>query len=153
MITLIAAMNEKRTLGLNGKMPWHNPEELQHFKNYTMHKTVLMGRKTYEGLPKKLVGRNILIVSRNKKYEDGVTDLNEFLKNYQNTEEELIVAGGGEIYNKSLKYADKIVLSIILKNDVVGDTFFPEIDEDLFEIKKIEKFETFKCITYIRKRK
>lgn len=152
MITLIAAMNEKRTLGLDGKMPWHNPEDLNHFKNYTMHKTILMGRKTVEGLPKLLKGRNLRVVSRSDAYENNIPDLKKFLEENKDTQEEIIVAGGGEIYEAAMPFADKIVLSIILDNEVEGDTFFPEISEDDFEIKTIEKFETFKCITYRRKR-
>ena len=150
MITLVVAINNTRTIGLDGKMPWHNPEDLQHFKNYTMHKTLLMGRKTFEGLPKKLHGRNILVVTRQADYEGAVLDLNNFLETHQNTPEEIIVAGGGEIYQIAMDYAEKIVLSII-DNDVKGDTFFPEIDPTQFEVEETKQYETFKCITYTRK--
>ncbi|HZJ87211.1 MAG TPA: dihydrofolate reductase [Erysipelothrix sp.] len=150
MITLIAAMNKTHTIGLDGKMPWHKPEDLKHFKNYTMGKTVLMGRKTFEGLPTKLKGRNILIVSKNPAYDNRIDDLVSYLKNDQETDE-LIIAGGGEIYRIAIDFADRIVLSLIEDNDVMGDTFFPNIDLEKFELINDEKKETFRLLTYQRK--
>ena len=150
MITLVAAMNNKNTIGLNGQMPWHKPEDLKHFKNYTMGKTVLMGRKTFEGLPGKLRGRHILIVSQNPSYEDRIDDLKNYLENYKE-DEELIVAGGGEVYRQALDYANKIVLSLIDDNDVEGDTFFPEIDANELYLESDEKKDTFRLLTYFRK--
>ncbi|NLW15967.1 MAG: dihydrofolate reductase [Erysipelothrix sp.] len=151
MLTLVVACNKHRTIGLDGKMPWHAPEDLKHFKNYTMGKKVVMGRKTFNGLPKKLIGRDMYIVSRTPQGENSITDFNAFLQENKDTKEEIIIAGGGEIYKMALPFADKIVLSIIKDNDVVGDTFFPEIDTNVFEIESKEIFETFDCITYTRK--
>lgn len=147
MITLIAAMNKHRTLGLNGTMPWRNREELQHFKDYTMNKTVVMGRVTYEGLPKKLEGRNIFVVSRDEKYD--IQDLKRYLEG--DFDEEIVVAGGGEIYKEAIQFADKLVISIIHDNDVIGDTFFPEIDLTVFNKTKSVKFKTFTLEIYKRK--
>lgn len=147
MITLIAAMNKHRTIGLKGVMPWHNKEDLNHFKNYTMHKTLIMGRKTYEGLPKVLQGRNILVVSKDESYD--IKDLPSFLS--QSFDEEIIVAGGGEIYKLAMPFADKLVLSLIHDNDVIGDTFFPEVDMDQFELASKTEFNTFTCFVYRRK--
>lgn len=147
MITLIAAMNKHRTLGLNGTMPWRNKEDLQHFKDYTMNKTVVMGRVTYEGLPKKLEGRNIFVVSRDEKYD--IQDLKRYLEG--DFDEEIVVAGGGEIYKEAIQFADKLVISIIHDNDVIGDTFFPEIDLTVFNKTKSVKFETFTLEIYKRK--
>lgn len=151
MISLIVAINEKRTIGLKGVIPWRNPEDLKHFKNYTMGKKVVMGRKTFEGLPKKLKGREIYVVSRKIDDENNINDLKSFLESYKDSNEEIVVAGGGEIYAQAMDYADKIVLSIILDNDVIGDTFFPDIDENIFTIKNQTVYDTFKCITYERK--
>lgn len=147
MITLIAAMNKHRTLGLNGTMPWRNREDLQHFKDYTMNKTVVMGRVTYEGLPKKLEGRNIFVVSRDEKYD--IQDLKRYLEGH--FDEEIVVAGGGEIYKEAIQFADKLVISIIHDNDVIGDTFFPEIDLTVFNKTKSVRFKTFTLEIYKRK--
>lgn len=149
MITLVVAINSKSTIGLNGEMPWRNKEDLKHFKNYTMGKKMLMGRKTFEGLPKTLEGRDIYVVTRQKDYPKGVQDLTAYLEN--NQDDELIVAGGGEIYKIAMPYADKIVLSIIHDNDVVGDTFFPDIDAQEFREVKREVKDTFTLVTYERR--
>lgn len=151
MITLIVAMNENNTIGLNGKMPWHNTEDLKHFKNYTMGKKLIMGRKTVEGLPKKLVGREILVVTRNEREANSINDFKAYLEENVKSEEELVVAGGGEIYKIALPYANKLVISIIANNNVIGDTFFPKFDLEDFIIENVTDFETFKQITYVRK--
>lgn len=152
MITLIAAMNPHRTIGLDGIMPWHKPEDLTHFKNYTMHKKLFMGRKTYEGLPKKLKGRDIYVFTRDETYPQAISNVHDFFKQHQNSDEEIIVAGGGEIYHTALPYTNKIVLSLIEDNDVVGDTFFPHINEDEFTLDETIQHETFKLLIYNRKK-
>lgn len=148
MIVLIAAMNNKGTIGLNGSMPWHNREDLQHFRKTTLNQKLIMGRKTYEGLPQKLDKRDIYIVSRNPDIKNAVHDLHTFLRDFDKSET-LFVAGGGEIYKESMKYADKIVLSII-DDDTMGDTFFPHIDDRMFKLVSTDVFDTFKLETYER---
>ncbi|HLV50074.1 MAG TPA: dihydrofolate reductase [Erysipelothrix sp.] len=147
MITLIAAMNKHQTIGLNGSMPWHNSEDLKHFKNYTMGKTVVMGRVTYEGLPHKLEGRNILVVSKDERYD--IQDLRGFLEKPHS--EEIVIAGGGQIYHMALPYADRLVISILHDNDVVGDTFFPKINNDDFNLVSETVNNTFTLKVYERK--
>lgn len=148
MISIIAAMNKYGTLGLDGDMPWHAPEDLKLFKEYTMGKTLVMGRKTFEGLPVKLRGRNILIVSRDKNISD-IDNLEEYLINHK--EDELVIAGGGEIYKQALPFVDRLVLSFIKNNDVVGDTFFPKFNINEFEIISRVEYEQFTHIIYERR--
>ena len=152
MIVLIAALNHKNTLGLQGKMPWHVPEDLKFFRSTTLHQKLVMGRKTFDGLPKTLDQRDIFVVTRreNPKYVNCVTDFEAFLKDYMNSEAVLYVAGGGEIYRQALPFANRLLISRI-DNDVVGDTFFPEIDLAHFErIETVQK-ETFALEIYERK--
>lgn len=144
MLILIAAVNKKNTLGLDGSMPWHCPEDWKFFKRMTMGQKLIMGRKTYQGLPKVLKGRDILQVSRK---EGPIHDLDSYLKDYKN-EQDLFIAGGGEIYNMAMPYADKIYLSII-NDDTMGDTFFPEIPS-AFKLKDKIPFETFVLEIYER---
>lgn len=147
MITLIAAMNKHRTIGLDGEMPWRNPEDLKHFKEYTMGKTVVMGRVTYEGLPKALNGRHLKVVSKDPQYD--IDDLNKYLK--ETHDEEVIIAGGGQIYDLALEHADRLVISIIHDNEVIGDTFFPTINEADFELISETIHNTFTLKVYERK--
>ena len=148
MIILIAAMNNKRTIGLDGSMPWHNPEDLKHFRKTTLNNKLIMGRKTYEGLPKKLDKRDIYVVSRNLDLPNTIHNLQDYLENVD-ASDSIYVAGGGEIYRESMKYADKILLSII-EDDTLGDTFFPEIDESKFKLVSTDIFDTFRLNTYER---
>ena len=73
-LTLVAAIGRNRAIGLDGRMPWHLPGELQHFKRVTMGKAVIMGRKTWESIGRPLPGRQNIVVSRNKAYRaDGAS--------------------------------------------------------------------------------
>lgn len=142
MFSLIVAVNKNGTIGLNGTMPWRNREDLSHFRNSTMGKTVVMGRKTMDGLPKKLDGRNILTVSTSLKGDDVIQDFELYLKSHVDDEEEIFVAGGGRIYEQAFPYAKRVYLSII-EDDTIGDTFFDLNQLDNFQLIKETKFETF----------
>lgn len=148
MLIMIAAMNSKRTLGKDGQIPWRNPEDLRHFRNATLNQHVVMGRKTIEALPGPLDKRIIHEVSRSAQGPNGIRDFQTFL----DTEHpfDVYIAGGGEIYAQSMPYVQRILLSII-DDDTQGDTFFPEIPEEDFEIHAIEHRDTFTLIHYERK--
>lgn len=150
MISIIVAVNNVNTIGLNGSMPWRNAEDLRHFRDTTMHKTVVMGRKTIEGLPKILDGRHVVMVSRFESGQDVINDFDEFLKKHEKTDEEVFIAGGGEIYRKSISYASKLYVSRI-NDDTHGDTTFPEIDPRLFDLIETIPYETFNLEIYERK--
>lgn len=149
MLVLIAAANKHGTIGLEGSMPWHNPEDLKHFRATTLNHKLLMGRKTVMGLPKKLDKRDIYVVTRNADIPNAVTDLKAFLEAHEASDEVIYVAGGGEIYAQCLPYAKRIVLSII-DDDTVGDTFFPRIDSNEFKLIAEEERESFKLMIYER---
>lgn len=142
MITLVLAMNKKRTIGLNGVMPWRNAEDLKFFRRLTMNQDIVMGRKTVDGLPKVLDGRKIHIVTRNAELENSIQDFEQFLIEHKDTKEQILVCGGGEIYKQALPYASKIYMSVIDDN-TVGNTFFPELDKDQFKQTEKIPFETF----------
>lgn len=150
MYIIIAAVNHKNTLGLDGSMPWHNKEDLQHFRNTTLHQKLIMGRKTYEGLPKKLDKRDIYVVTRDTTYPNAIHDLQSFLKAHQEDKETYFIAGGGEIYLQSMEFADKLIISKI-DNEVEGDTFFPAIDLETFALTETKHFDTFELNIYERK--
>lgn len=147
MLYLIAATNKHGSIGLKGVMPWHVREDLLHFKKTTLNQTVLMGRKTYENLPKKLSGRTIRVVSRNTAFVNSVADLDGFLKEHARTQDIIYVAGGGQLYTQSLPYAKRLILSFV-DNDVLGDAFFPGFSLNDFGIIHRKEYATFTQITY-----
>ena len=155
MITLIACMAHNRTIGKDGTIPWHIKEDFIHFKNYTLNKTCVMGRKTFISINEKPLPKrnNIVLTKDTSRYKERndievTSSLIEVLNRFKNSEEELIVMGGETIYRQSLPFADKIVLSVIHK-DYDGDTFFP-IFEDDFKIIEIKNYDEFDVYYYKR---
>lgn len=154
MITLIAAMDEERVIGYEGSIPWHIKEDLQHFKEATINKPVIMGRKTYESLKGPLSDRLNIVVSSNPNYLQEhpevrvIQDLGSFLKRIQKEEAEYMIIGGASIYQESLPYADKIILSLI-KGKHDGDTFFPEFESSFKLESQISKGD-FSVLIYKR---
>lgn len=131
MITIIVAMNKERVIGVDNQLPWHVPEDLQHFKEITLGKPIIMGRKTFESIGRVLPGRKNIVITRNPSWKhDGVvmyTSLEAALQDNSDSEE-LCIIGGGEIFVKALPIADKLHLTIL---DIRVDNptvFFPEID-------------------------
>lgn len=132
-ITLIAAMGQDRTIGLNNTMPWHLPEDLRHFKARTLGKVMIMGRNTFNSIGHPLPGRTTIIVSRtltSPPHADChlAASIEQALHMAQElciAEQEIIIAGGGEIYAQTLPLAQRMILTQIQKN-FDGDTFFPQ---------------------------
>lgn len=130
-IALVAAMAANRVIGKDGKMPWHLPAELQHFKRITLGKPVVMGRTTYESIGRPLPGRTNIVLSR--KYpqpytdEQGVIWVNspEQAVHAAGHTEELMVIGGGHVYAEFLPHAYRLYLTQI-QLETEGDTFFPD---------------------------
>ena len=70
MLSLITCFSKNHVIGCAGKLPWHYKEDLEHFKNITMGHTLIMGRNTFESLPKMLVGRKIIVVTNQKDFKN-----------------------------------------------------------------------------------
>jgi dihydrofolate reductase len=126
-ITLIAAMANNRGIGLNGKMPWHLPGELQHFKKATMGKAMVMGRKTWESIGKALPGRQSIVVSRNPDFQaqgcDTCTSLQQAVEIARSSD--VMVIGGGELYRLALPLANRMILTLV-DCECPADTWFPD---------------------------
>ncbi|MCL1076684.1 type 3 dihydrofolate reductase [Parashewanella spongiae] len=130
-IAMIAAMTVNRVIGKDNKMPWHLPEDLKHFKAMTMNKPIVMGRKTFESIGSPLPGRHNIVISRQPDYaQEGISVVSSFeqAKELVGTCDELVVIGGGQLYEALLPQADKLYLTQI-NIDVAGDTYFPYWDD------------------------
>ncbi len=129
-LTIIAAMGRNRAIGRDGRMPWHLPGELQHFKRTTMGKPIVMGRKTWESIGRALPGRQNLVVTRNVKYRaDGAevaAGLDEAIEAARG--DEVMIIGGGELYRQALPFADRMILTLV-DADPPADTWFPAWEE------------------------
>lgn len=127
MISLIVAHDNNRVIGYENAMPWHLPGDLQYFKEQTMGKPMIMGRKTFESIGRPLPGRRNIVITRNRDYEaegiEVVYSLDEALQLAQGAEEIMII-GGQQIFTESLPIADRLYITHI-DHEFVGDTYFP----------------------------
>lgn len=128
-ITLIAAMAKNHCIGLNNTIPWHIPEDFAFFKQYTLGKPIIMGRKTWDSLPiKPLPLRRNIVISRQQNWQATGAELagsiDEALHKCQ-TEEEIIIIGGAQIYRETLPLATDLRITEV-NLSVMGDAFFPE---------------------------
>ena len=129
-VYLVAAVAANGIIGANGKLPWHLPEDLRHFKALTLGRPVIMGRKTWESLGKPLPGRENIVVTRAPGYEapgaSVASSLDEALALCAG-EPTAFVIGGGELYAEALPLADGLVLTEI-RRDYAGDARFPRFE-------------------------
>jgi dihydrofolate reductase len=132
MISLIVALSDNRVIGVKGQLPWHLPNDLKFFKQTTLGKPVIMGRKTLESIGRPLPGRTNIVLSRDPGYHrEGVTvvrSLDEALS-LEPQAAEHIVAGGGDIFRQALPRADRLYLTVV-HTRLDGDTYFPEFDRE-----------------------
>ncbi|MFB9330422.1 dihydrofolate reductase [Paenibacillus aurantiacus] len=135
----IAAMARNRAIGLDNKLLWRLPSEMAHFKQTTMGKTVLMGRKTFESLGRPLPNRRNVVLSREMaQAPEGcelVRSVEEALRNYNNGVygEDLMVIGGANIYAQLLPFTHTIVLTEV-EADFEADAFFPALSEHEWKV-------------------
>jgi dihydrofolate reductase len=143
-ISIIAAMAPNRVIGRDNELPWHYPEDLRYFKEKTIGKPVIMGRKTYESIGKPLPGRWNVVITRQKgltipgvivtnTIKDGIACVEErAILEDRPVPGEAFIIGGAQLYAEALPIAEKIYLTLI-PDKVEGDTFFPEIPKEFRE--------------------
>jgi dihydrofolate reductase len=139
-IYLVAALARNGVIGAGGKMPWHLPEDLKHFKQLTLGHPVIMGRRTWDSLGKPLPGRENIVVSRTRGYEApgaSVASTLEAAIALCAGEPLAFVIGGSEIYAAALPLADGLVLTEI-QQDYEGDTSFPQWDRHAWRVSQKE---------------
>ena len=142
LITIIVAASENNVIGNNNKLIWHLSDDLKRFKNLTKGHYVIMGRKTFESMPRALPNRTNVIITRKENYiaENAiVTNSLESALKIASDDAQPFIIGGGEIYNIALNVSDRIELTRV-HNNFEGDTTFPEIDkEEWIESNRVEK--------------
>lgn len=142
-ISMIAAVGKNLELGKNNDLIWHFKEDMKFFKETTMGHPVIMGRKTFESLPKALPGRKNIVISANPEYKaDGaevVTSVEEAIKLAETEDTDAFVIGGGRIYTEFLPYADNLYLTEINAECPDADTYFPDFNKNDY-IKEIVNF-------------
>lgn len=146
-IALIVAMARNRVIGRNNRLPWYLPEELQYFKQATMGKSIIMGRRTHESIGRPLPGRSNIVVTRDPAWSaEGVSVVHSLEEAFEQAErqalidgtEECVVIGGAQLYAEALPEADRLYMTEV-HAEVDGDTFFPEVDLSLWdEVSRVD---------------
>lgn len=134
-ISIIAAVGKNLELGKNNDLIWHFKEDMKFFKETTTGHPVIMGRKTFESLPKALPNRRNIVITKNTDFvaqnAETVSSLEEAMSLCEN--EEAFIIGGGQIYKEFLPYADKLYLTEIEDECSDADTFFPHFEKEKYK--------------------
>ena len=151
-ISLIVAISDNGVIGNQGKMPWKMRSDMKYFRHTTMHKPVIMGRKTWESLNAPLANRDNIVVTRQEGYapegaiiapsvEKAIAMAEEFAE--MRSVDEVMIVGGSQIYELTLPMADRVYFTEIHMN-VEGDTFFRPLDKAVWQEVSRSSFEAGK---------
>jgi dihydrofolate reductase len=143
MISIIVAIAENRGIGKNNDLLWHIPEDLKRFKRITSGHPVIMGKRTYESLPRRPLPnrRNIVITDQFGEQIEGCEmaySINDAVATCLPGEENFVI-GGASVYRQFLPFADRLYLTRVHKS-FEADVFFPEIDLSLWKLTASEDF-------------
>ncbi len=131
-ISIIAAVAQNRAIGNDNKLLYWLPNDLKRFKSLTTGHTIIMGRKTFESLPKGALPNRRNIVLSNSKHDfagcDCYTSLEEALQ-HCSKDEDIYIIGGASVYAQATKIADRLCLTEIHDTPKQADTFFPPYDD------------------------
>ncbi len=159
LLSLITAMDSNRLIGNNNSLPWHLPADLAFFKATTMGKPVIMGRKTFASIGKALPGRQNIVVTRDCNFDapdcEVASSIDAAITLVDDTEEVMLI-GGASLYQQTIDVADIIYLTLI-HHEFKGDTWFPEINPEFWELVSQDDFEAdeknpfaYSLVKYVR---
>ncbi len=141
--SFVVAVAKNNVIGKDNTLPWHLPADLRFFKNLTTGHHMIMGRKTFDSFGKPLPNRTSVVITRQNDYQpEGcivVHSIEEAIK-VAAVEEEIFIIGGSEIFKQTMPIADRIYLTRI-HEDFEGDTIFPELNKEEWELKEKQDFE------------
>ena len=145
MISIIVAVSEDWGIGKDNELLWHISEDLKRFKSLTFGNTIIMGKRTWESLPRRpLPGRkNIVLTDKEDEIiKNSVTaySIEDALGKCEKNEE-IFIIGGGSIYRQFMPVADRLYITHVHKK-APADIYFPEIDLKIWEITENEEFKT-----------
>ena len=138
MLAFVWAEDENGLIGKNGTLPWKLPNDLNFFKEITMDGTIVMGRKTFEGMNKRLLpGRQTIVLTRQTDYDGNgaevLLDKETILQDAK--EDDMYIIGGSDIFELFLDDVD-VLYQTKIHETFEGDTYFPKVDWDKFQLKK-----------------
>ncbi len=157
-ISLIAAIGKNYELGKNNNLIWNIKGDLKFFKETTMGHPIVMGRKTFESLPRVLPGRKNIVISKSDILNEEIEkykSIKDFLEKYKNYQDEIFIIGGSLIYSSFIDLSNKLYLTEINKEDKSAQVYFPKFNRNEWTRKvldsNIENSIEYKHVLYKRK--
>ena len=158
-ITMIAAVGQNRELGKDNQLLWHLPEDLKFFKEQTMGKPIVMGKRTLDSLPRLLPGRLHLVLTHQEiepndqiKVFRSIDSLVDFISTL---DQEVMVIGGAQVYKEMLDLSDKMLLTEV-EASKEADVYFPEFDKSAWDCEELCEHQEgpirYKHLSYTRKK-
>lgn len=158
-INIIAAIGKNNELGKNNDLVWRLKGDMKFFRDTTMGHPIVMGRKTFESLPKILPGRKHIVISTNEIKNDEIElykSIRDFLVKYQNIDEDIFIIGGASIYKQFIDLASKLYLTEIDASDEYADVYFPEFNKEDWDREELasnqENSINYKHVLYKKKK-
>ena len=155
-INVIVAMTKSRVIGKDGALPWHLSEDLKLFKAHTTGNIIIMGRKTFDSIGRPLPNRRNIVVSKSIKEAEKVAgveyypDLDHAIAAAQEGDGRIFIIGGASIYHQMIEKADRLYISMV-DGEYEGDTYFPEVKDDIWTVVATEPHTGFSLKIYERK--
>ena len=147
-LSAIVAQSRNNVIGRDGQLPWHLSSDLQIFKQVTMGKPVMMGRKTWEGLPFPLPGRPNLVLTRDQDYYSSDAEIHTTLEDMigrgfeiagEQDLDEIMIIGGATLYKRVLPLIDRLYVTEV-QAEIIGDAHFPVLEREDWDITHEENF-------------
>ena len=142
-VSLIAAMDEARLIGVNNRLPWQLPADMQWFRKHTLGKAVVMGRKTYESIGKALPKRVNIVVTRDPNFQAAgcliAHNIDEALAMAADHGEEAMIMGGASFYEQLLPRADRLYITRV-HGRFAGDAWFPDFEQSAWNEVEREEY-------------
>lgn len=136
-LSIIAAIGKNNELGKNNDLIWKFPIDMKFFRETTNSHTIVMGRKTFESLPKMLPNRKHVVLTRGENEFPNEVEVyksvRDFLLEYKDKPEEIFDIGGASIYSELLEFADNLYLTEIEATCEDADVYFPSFDKNLYD--------------------
>ena len=161
LLSLVTAMDSNRLIGKNNSLPWHLPADLAFFKQTTLGKPVVMGRKTYVSIGKALPSRQNIVVTRDSNFQAPGCEVARNIDHaisIADEVDEIMLIGGASLYAQTMDRADIIYMTLI-HHEFSGDTWFPEINPNYWKLVSRDDFNTdeknpfpYSFVKYIREK-
>ena len=159
VINIIAAIGKNNELGKNNDLVWRLKGDMKFFRDTTIGHSIVMGRKTFESLPKILPGRKHIVISTSEIKNDEIElykSIRDFLIKYQNVDEDVFIIGGASIYQQFVDLATKMYLTEIDASDEYADVYFPEFNKEDWDREELasnqENSINYKHVLYKKKK-